>query len=156
MLTRISPGTVDDIPAIMPVMESAFHPAFGEAWTEAQCRNMLALPGSWLLVGHSQDQVVSFALLRTIFDECELMMIAVHPNAQSIGAGSAMFGQIIARCCTSNVRKIHIEVRADNAAIDFYLKRGCVVVGNRPNYYQRNDGGPNHALTLVLEVKSTK
>jgi [ribosomal protein S18]-alanine N-acetyltransferase len=137
-------------------MESAFHPAFGEAWTETQCRNMLALPGSWLLVGYSGNNVVSFALLRTIFEECELMMIAVQPDAQSSGAGSAMLDQIVARCRADSVQKMHIEVRADNSAVSFYLNRNCTIVGRRPDYYRRSDNGPNHALTLSLEIGTVK
>jgi [ribosomal protein S18]-alanine N-acetyltransferase len=152
VLIRIAPGTVDDIAAIMPVMEAAFHPAFGEAWTASQCRNMLALPGSWLLVGHAQDGPIAFALLRTIFDACELMMIAVHPKAQSNGTGSALFDQITARCRAEQVRQLHIEVRADNPAVAFYSKKGCTLAGRRNDYYKRSDGGPNHALTMVLTI----
>jgi [ribosomal protein S18]-alanine N-acetyltransferase len=155
MLTRVATGNVDDIPLIMPVMEAAFHPSFGEAWNATQCRSMLALPGSWMLVGHVNDTPVAFALLRTIFESCELMMIAVHPEAQSKGAGSALFDSIVARCRSDQVAQLYIEVRADNPAVTFYLNRNCAIVGKRPDYYRRNDGGPNHALTLALDVNSS-
>lgn len=151
MLTAFTIGTVSDVPRIMPVM-SAFHPAFGEAWTESQCRNMLSLPGSKLLLVQQALDVVGFALLRTIFDDCELMMIAVHPSSQSMGIGGKLFDHLIDNCRSNGVKKIHIEVRADNPALHFYTRRKCTVIGQRPRYYKRIDGGPDHAITLSLDI----
>jgi [ribosomal protein S18]-alanine N-acetyltransferase len=151
MLSALSPGTVSDVPRIMPVM-SAFHPAYGEAWSESQCRNMLSLPGSKLILAEHETDVIGFALLRTIFDECELMMIAVHPDHQSQDVGGKLFNHLIAICQKNGVRKMHIEVRADNPALNFYTKRGCTVIGQRSSYYKRTDGGPDHAITLSLDI----
>jgi hypothetical protein len=38
----ISSGDANDIAAIMPIMNSAFDPKYGEAWTAAQCLSLLA------------------------------------------------------------------------------------------------------------------
>jgi [ribosomal protein S18]-alanine N-acetyltransferase len=151
MLTALTPGTGTDVPRIMPVMP-AFHPAYGEAWSDSQCRNMLSLPGSKLILAENEAEVIGFALFRTIFDECELMMIAVHPQGQSKGIGGKLFDYLIKNCQNNGVRKIHIEVRADNPALNFYMRRGCTVIGQRSSYYKRTDGGPDHAITLSLDI----
>lgn len=38
-----------DSVCIMPVMEAAFDPIYGEAWTHDQLLGMMAMPGSWLV-----------------------------------------------------------------------------------------------------------
>src|SRR3546814_7871167 len=63
------PGTRKDIPAIMQIMDCAFAPAFGEAWTRPQVEGMLDLPGTWLTVAASDDDIVGFSLMRSVLDE---------------------------------------------------------------------------------------
>src|SRR5690606_29254033 len=47
-----SEGMTDDLDRIMAVMDTAFDPAFGEAWTRRQVGDALAMPGThYLLAG---------------------------------------------------------------------------------------------------------
>src|SRR3546814_1716384 len=39
-----------DVSAVMPVMEDAFDPLYGEAWSETQLSALLLGPGNWMLV----------------------------------------------------------------------------------------------------------
>src|SRR3546814_18020464 len=81
------PGTRKDIPAIMQIMDCAFAPAFGEAWTRPQVEGMLDLPGTWLTVAASDDDIVGFSLMRSVLDEAELLLIAVNPGWQGRNIG---------------------------------------------------------------------
>jgi len=141
-------GTRDDVPAIMPVMTAAFHPDFGEAWSETQCIGALALPGCWMDIAFSQGECVGFAITRSVFEEAELMLIAVNPNRQHAGLGQHLFATIEDKCNRIGVTKIHVEMRSDNPALSFYSLLGFQIVGERPNYYHRRDGKSASALTL--------
>src|SRR3546814_14044811 len=72
------PGTRKDIPAIMQIMDCAFAPAFGEAWTRPQVEGMLDLPGTWLTVATSDDYIVGFSLMHSVLEEPELLLISVN------------------------------------------------------------------------------
>ena len=88
-------GGTADLPAIMPVMASAFGTEFGEAWTESQCLGVVSMPGSHLVIAR-HDSAVGFALSRVIIDECELMLLAVNAESQRAGIGRDLLDAIIA------------------------------------------------------------
>jgi ribosomal-protein-alanine N-acetyltransferase len=129
-------------------MTAAFDPAFGEAWTAPQCIGALALPGTCLLLAEQADRVVAFAILRTVFDEAELMLVAVDPSLQKQGIGRALLQQVFAASADRSASRLHVEVREDNAAIHFYSMLGFIEIGRRRNYYKRIDGKNNDAITL--------
>ena len=73
----------DDLDRIMAVMETAFDPAFGEAWTRRQVSDSLILPNSHYLLagiaGHPPgdgEPAAGFALSRCVADEEELAEVA--------------------------------------------------------------------------------
>ena len=141
-------GHGEDIAAIMPVMTAAFDPAFGEAWSEAQCRGALALPGCHLLLARDKDAVIGFAILRTVLDEAELMLIAIDPAKQGQGAGRLLLDAVMDLCTCQGVSQVHVEMRSDNPAFTFYAAAGFTVTGQRRNYYRRQDGKSADALSL--------
>ena len=53
----LSPADVRDLDAVMEVMQDSFDPAYGEAWTAAQCAGLLPLPGVWLSVVSLTDDL---------------------------------------------------------------------------------------------------
>jgi ribosomal-protein-alanine N-acetyltransferase len=84
---------MDDIDRIMAVMQAAFEPRYGEAWTRAQVDSTLVLGNChYVLIdeqGHAPAPGVTaagFALTRAILDEEELLLFAVARN----GAGAAL------------------------------------------------------------------
>ncbi|OYU74241.1 MAG: ribosomal-protein-alanine acetyltransferase, partial [Alphaproteobacteria bacterium PA3] len=67
-LIDIAPADFRCVEDIMPVMDAAFDPAFGEAWNSGQCLGMLSITGSELLVARRENAIVGFALSRTVFE----------------------------------------------------------------------------------------
>ncbi len=151
-MTNISMGTVADIGAIMPVMASAFDPAFGEAWSADQVRGALSMPGCSLLIMRGDADVEGFALIRIVLDEAELLLIAIDQAAQQRGRGKSLFHQTADFAKEERVKRLHVEVREDNPATKFYVNLGFVKVGERLNYYRRTDGGPTRAVTFVYGI----
>jgi [ribosomal protein S18]-alanine N-acetyltransferase len=150
----VAPAGVTDVELILPIMGRAFDPKFGEAWSASQCISMLALPGSRLAIGWVDHSVAGFAITRTVIDESELLLIAVDPSRAGQGMGNKLLDYVVTESATLGAKKLHVEVRADNEALNFYSRRSFVKVGTRPNYYRRKDGGPTQAISLVRLIGS--
>lgn len=152
MTLIITRGSALDIERIMPVMQSAFDPRYGEAWSAPQCAGMMSLSGTMLLVAQRDARVAGFALQRIAFDDAELMLIAVRPECQRRAVGAGLVAQCIEIAASEGAQRLHIEVRQDNPALDFYEKRGFRRVGLRRDYYRRLDGVAADAITLSLNL----
>ena len=88
----LADGTAADVGAVDRVMQAAFDPRFGEAWTPAQCLGMLSLPGVWLTLAHLDDRLVGFALTRAVADDAELLLIAMLPDQRGRGVDAPCCG----------------------------------------------------------------
>lgn len=148
----VTQASADELDDIMGVMERAFDPAHGEAWTIAQCRGIMVLPGSFLLIAKQQARVTGFALCRSVLDESELLLFAVDPDLQGGGVGRAILSSVFAECRLRGVSKVHLEMRADNPALRIYTRSGFSRAGVRPNYYRSADGNSADAITLAKNL----
>ena len=146
MLTITAHGA-DAIDDAMVVMNQAFDPSFGEAWTASQCTGVLSMPGATMLLARD-DAVRGFALLRIVADEAELMLLAVSPDARGQGIGRKLLRESIKFAQQRGATVYFLEVRQDNPAIKLYHVEGLVPVGERRDYYRGNDGQRRNALTL--------
>jgi [ribosomal protein S18]-alanine N-acetyltransferase len=151
-LIEIVEGDAHDIASIMPVMQSAFDPAFGEAWTAAQCMALLAIPESRLLLAKISREIVGFAISRWVLDEEEVMMIGVAPIHQRRGVASKLLQTIIKRAQISDRQTIFLEVRINNEAISFYEQLGFQVIGRRKEYYRSDTGSAIDAITMKFSL----
>lgn len=140
----------DDLDAVMTVMTRAFDPAFGEAWTRSQCSGILPMHGVSLTLAEDQRaRIVGFMLMRLVADEAELLLLAVEPDDQRRGTGGELVRHFVERADQWGARRLHLEVRQSNPAVDFYRRLGFDPAGRRHGYYRGADGAPHDALTLV-------
>lgn len=151
---RIEPGGSTDLDAVMLVMESAFDPGFGEAWTRSQCAGILPMAGVLLMLAWDckREQPLGFALSRTIADESELLLLAVAADRQRFGVGRRLLDHFIDRARADGARRVHLEVRDGNPAIEMYRGAGFRPAGRRRNYYRGLDGRQFDALTFARSV----
>ena len=145
-------GDARDIAAIMPIMNGAFDPEFGEAWTSAQCLSLLALPQSSLLIAEKDQKAAGFALTRWVCDEEELLMIGVSPEFQRSGIASALMKHIVERAQLAGRNRIFLEVRSNNSASHFYRSHGFKNCGIRKSYYRGISGDRYDATTMALNL----
>lgn len=136
---------VDDC---MVVMRAAFDPAFGEAWNHGQLVSMLRSTGSHLITAHRHDDVIGFALLRTILDEAELLLLAVHPDARRRGIGALLLDKADQLLRRNGIARCFLEMRDGNDAVTLYAACGYTICGRRPDYYRGTDGQSRDAITL--------
>lgn len=151
---RIAPGTSDDLGAVMKVMDAAFGDRFGEAWTRSQLSGILPMAGVSLTLAldRTRECVLGFSLVRTVADESELLLIAVLPAEQRRGLGGLLLERFLVEARNEMVRRVHLEVRDGNPAIDMYLRAGFSPVGRRRNYYHSTNGQRFDAITLASEL----
>lgn len=149
---EIYKGDSRSIDSIMPVMTTAFDPVFGEAWTADQCAGFLTLPGTCLLIARIRDAVIGFAVARSVFEEAELLLIAVHPDAQGQGIGKGLINKVIGWAKSNGAKTVFLEVREGNQALVLYSQMGFVKIGSRKNYYRGLDAVYRDAVTLQITI----
>lgn len=145
----IGQASIDDLDVFVRVMDRAFDPRHGEAWTADQCRASLLLPGYRWLIAKIDHAVVGFLLSRTVMNESEMMLLAVDREYRRGGTGRALVDHWLSQCRASNVDRLHLEVRDGNSARDFYRGLGFVEVGRRKAYYSGCDNARSDALTMT-------
>jgi ribosomal-protein-alanine N-acetyltransferase len=145
----VAESGIADLDAIMRVMEDSFDPAYGEAWTAAQCAGLIPMPGVWLTLAREGDEVLGFALGRIVLKEAELLLLAVRRDRHRQGIGQLLLDRFILVATTRGADRLHLEVRDGNPAIKLYSQRGFSEVGRRKNYYMGRDGQIYDALTLT-------
>ncbi len=148
----IVPGTPEHHAAILPIMEKSFPAEFGEAWNGRQLESMLSLPSVETLLAQESDQVLGFAIARTIFDECELLLIAVDPLFRKKGVGATLLQHLITKARRNSVDKVFLEMREGNIAQTLYSKFGFQPIGRRAQYYCGHDGRCYDAVTFEVSL----
>ena len=151
-LTELRQGGVRDLVAVNSIMQDAFEPRFGEAWTSAQCMGMLSLPGVWLVIASLDGEDAGFALARTTLDESELLLLATRPSARRRGIGGALLRAAMAEARARGAQRIHLEVRAGNDAVALYRREGFAKVGERKDYYRGKTGQSFDAQTYARNL----
>jgi ribosomal-protein-alanine N-acetyltransferase len=136
--------------AAMTVMATAFDPAFGEAWTTAQLAGVAAMGGVWLTLAQLDGATLGFALVRTILDESELLLLAVAPQWRGRDIGTALLDHSAAIARARDIKTMYLEVRATNRAVELYKSRGFEHINTRPAYYRGHDGQLYDALSFRL------
>lgn len=158
--------------AIMRVMDMAFNPVFGEAWTRSQLLGALVLPDTrCVLIDDAGnlappyldrpdvdrpdlDRICGFALLRRVLDEEELLLIAISPESRGRGLGARLLDRAVETSRDLGCSKIFLEMRDDNPARHLYHARGFRPVGLRRDYYSGRDGKRRNAITFMRMINA--
>ncbi len=146
----ITPALAADIAPVMVVMNEAFDPAFGEAWSAGQCLGILGLPGVWMVLATVGEDPAGFALCRIVLDEAELLLIGVRPAFRRIGLGRSLLANVEQTAKARGAACLHLEVRDGNPAIELYRHHGFAETGRRKDYYRGREGRIFDALSLSL------
>lgn len=145
--------------AVMAVMDAGFDPHWRESWTRSQVRDSLALPSGFVDVvdpagRRTRDAAVAggFLMSRQTLDEEELLLIAVRPEHRGRGLGAALIARHVAAARARGVKRIFLEMRANNPAHSLYKRSGFAPIGLRSSYYRAADGQAVDAITFALDV----
>jgi ribosomal-protein-alanine N-acetyltransferase len=145
-------GGPADLATVNQLMREAFDPRFGEAWTPSQCLGMVALPGVWFSIAWLDGNPAGFALARVVADEAELLLIGIAPAMRRKGVGTALLRSIVADARDRGATTLHLEVRANNDAVQLYRAQGFQKIGERRDYYRGKDGKLFDAHTFSRSI----
>ena len=148
---------------IMAVMETAFDPAYGEAWNRRQVADALSMPSTHALVVDADGAIIAgegttarapagFVLSRHVLDEEELLLIAVVPGCRRRGVGETLINHLFHAARGRGITRIYLEMRRGNPAFHLYRKLGFTPIGERPNYYRMANGERIDAITFGCSI----
>lgn len=152
----------DDIDRIMTVMEAAFPPEYGEAWSRRQladalivgnCGYGLIAPDGSDLSGEGPEhagEAAGFFLMRSVLDERELLLFAIHPAHRRKGLGHKLLRRFIEDARADGMHRLFLEMRRGNPAGELYAAHGFRSVGIRPGYYRAADNSRLDAVSQEL------
>ena len=149
----------DDVDQIMAVMDVAFAPEFGEAWSRRQVEDALLLGNcAYGLIATNGaapaagDAAAGFFLARHVAGEEELLLIAVAPAARRGGLGALLLERFVAAATDRGARRLLLEMRDGNPAEALYRRYGFLPVGRRRDYYRTRDGRRLDAITCARQL----
>ncbi|MEQ8310021.1 MAG: GNAT family N-acetyltransferase [Sphingopyxis sp.] len=145
---RIATARVGDVGAVMRVMEAAFDPAYGEAWSAAQLLTLFALPSARVAIAWDGDRACGFSAARMAGPESELLLLAVDPANRGRGIGRLLLADWQLWATGQGAEDYFLEMRADNDAIHLYTRAGFSECGRRAAYYRGQDGAMRDAITM--------
>ena len=145
---RLATARVADLAAVMRVMDAAFDPAYGEAWSGAQLLTLFALPSARVCVAWDGERPCGFSAARIAGPESELLLLAVDPDYRGRGIGALLMSDWQAWATDQGAEEYFLEMRADNDAVYLYRGSGFSECGRRPAYYRGNDGIVRDAVTM--------
>jgi len=139
--------TEADIPAV-ETLERRLFPV--DAWPLQMFFDELAQPETRrYLVAEADGIIVGYAGLMCIEPIADVQTIAVVPEFEGKGIGSAVLTELIDEARRRRAADVLLEVRADNPrAQQLYLRFGFEQIHVRPRYYR--DG--TDALIMRLEL----
>lgn len=120
--------------------------AFDAPWTASDFAGLLETPGT---VAVAAGDLEGFVLLRVTVDEAEILTIAVRPLERRRGVGRRLVEAALAAASARGADSLWLEVAADNtAALSLYEAARFGIVGRRPGYYKRAEGGRMDAVMM--------
>jgi ribosomal protein S18 acetylase RimI-like enzyme len=141
----IQPATLHDVPAILKIVNSAYHGQEGsKSWTseghlvtgaritEDNLRNYLQQPGVTILrCANEQGFIVGCVLLEKKPDTLYLGMLSVDPQIQASGIGKTLLAQAETFAQQHQYKTITITViDRRHELIDWYKRKGYKLTGN--------------------------
>ena len=108
------------------------------AWTEKQ---LSSLPENAIyLVAEADGVVCGIGSMYCVFDDCEIMNIAVSEEYRKRGIASELLKSLISLATERGCNLITLEVAENNqGAIALYDRFGFKAVGKRKGFYQQID-----------------
>ncbi|MEM7188460.1 MAG: GNAT family N-acetyltransferase [Pseudomonadota bacterium] len=107
----------------------------GQQWSPEATQDILSRPGVWADI-HTSGCLI----MLTAADEAEVLTIAVCPGARRKGMARELLRRAMNEARRQGVRRLFLEVAADNAAARaLYWREDFHEVGRRTGYYKVDD-----------------
>jgi ribosomal-protein-alanine N-acetyltransferase len=136
-----------DIQEVLAVETSSFT----SPWTENAVRSEPGSFGSIARVAVCDGNIAGFLFARRVFEEAELLQVAVSPLFRRRGLARLLMEDLIDLLKAAPAKKVFLEVRISNtAAVSLYRRFGFEETGIRRDYYR---SPVEDAVLMELQMK---
>ncbi|MFZ4857206.1 MAG: ribosomal protein S18-alanine N-acetyltransferase [Desulfuromonadaceae bacterium] len=140
--------TEDDLEAVVAIEAGSY----ASPWQYEHFQNELTGRFSWPFVAVEGSCVVGYVCLMSLFEEAQILNIAVAPDRRGRGIAQMLMVQAFMRAREEGAEIMALEVRASNrSAVALYEKFGFSPVGIRSRYYD----GKEDAILMEKIVKES-
>lgn len=146
MYLNITRMSLNDLEIIKDVLLSDFD----DFWTYEILKQELTCENSYFLVAKTSDnEIVSFAGIKIILDEADVMNIVTKKSFRNNGIGSLILEKLISYSKSLSLKTLNLEVNEHNlSAIKLYDKFNFDKIGIRKKYYD----GKNDAVIMSKKL----
>lgn len=110
---------------------------FSDPWSEQAFESSMNTPFFYGLLFEEGGQVCAYACEMVIFEDAEILNIAVAPSFRRRGLGKELMLALENYAKNKGAERLLLEVREGNlAARGLYEKQGFLAFGVRKNYYK--------------------
>lgn len=135
-------------PADLPAIETIEQRVFTEPWDMGSYAACLR-SGCYARVAEDAGTVAGYAVLHQLRGEAEIFTLAVAPEFQGKGIGTALLVDLMSEANREGAFRVVLQVRSSNDhAIYIYKKAGFVQAGVISDYYANRDGTREDALFM--------
>lgn len=141
-ILRMTASHIDEI------HEISVH-SFPVSWSKQDLLREVYNEKALNLVTLSGDRVVAYVNIWYVFDEADIINIAVHQEARSQGIARQLLNEALRQLKERGVREVYLEVRVSNTAAQaLYRGFGFKVEGIRRKYYANGEDAYNMHLNI--------
>lgn len=145
----LRPATLDDLMKIVDI-ENRVHPS---PWTKEHFQSELEKPYSLSLVftdDETDSVIVGYIVAWVMFEECQILNIAVDLPHRGLGYAKEMIRKIIGVAQQKGAKKAVLDVRKSNSpAIHLYQGAHFHIAHVRKNFY--SNGEDAYQMTLPFD-----
>ncbi len=136
-----------DLDAVLAIEQACFP----RPWTKEHFLAEITSNHSTSVVAEKQGQIAGYLSLSVLFDEAEILDVAVDPLLHGNGIGETIVRWSLKESLKLGASIIRLEVRtSSHPAITLYKKLGFTPTGLRKSYYE------NGTDALLMEKKLTE
>jgi len=129
----IRPMTEPDLDAVQVIEQTSFP----VPWQRVHFLHELSAPHSFPFVAATEGTVVGYVCLQSLFEEAQILDIAVDPRQRGKGIARLLMAHAFAAAREQGAEFMALEVRASNTpAITLYERLGFVRTHVRQGYYE--------------------
>jgi len=122
---------------------------FTEPWSAELIRDTAHKPYNKFLVAKENEKIIGYGVSMLMYDEGEILNIAVDGEYRRRGIGRALLEALILSLRERGAAKVFLEVRVSNAAaIALYTSFGYETIDLRHNYYRK----PTESAYIMRQI----
>lgn len=135
-----------DLDAVLTIEQGSF----SVPWKRDHFEHELGAPHSFPFVADCGGSIVGYVCLMSLFEEAQILDIAVAPEMRGRGVARLLMDHAIMTAREKGGEVLALEVRSTNgSAISLYERCGFVRTGVRQKYYEGRDDAVLMELKIV-------